>query len=323
VEYAYRPLDPKEEKSELTRIAARASTEPDLAYGTDEDAGYGALYLGIDPEVNRFDLGADPIDYYKKRMTLTRELWDRLGALKLEPGESYERLTRSFASGFRQLSVVAPLVAKYVGGVRHLRDRAGTEHSLYEPTAAAKQRSALALVTDGLFRADSFKLKPELVARLSIDHFQRSANPDVSIANGVLNLQKTVLDVLLADGVAQRLLDSRDKVAQPAALLPLSELYDTLQGAIWSELRSGAEITPLRRNLQREHLKRLATALVKPAGAAPADARSLQRENALLLVRQINNGLSRQKSKEARAHLTESKATLNEALKAPLLRSGV
>jgi hypothetical protein len=322
IEYAYRQLDPKEEKTELARIAARASTEPMLAYGTDEDAGYEHLFMGIDPEVNRFDLGSDPIEYYKKRMTLTRELWDRLEAMTLESGESYERLTRSFASGFRQLARVAPLVAKYVGGVRHVRDRAGTGRALYEPTPAAKQRSALALVTDGLFRPDSFKLKPGLVARLSIDHFERTANPDVSIAGSVLNLQKSVLDVLLADNVAQRLLDSQDKVANPASLLQLSELYDTLQGAIWSELRNGAEITALRRNLQREHLKRLATTLVR-AGAGPADARSLQRANALVLSHQIQAALAKQKTKEAKAHLAESLATLSEALKAPLQRSGV
>jgi len=323
IEYAYRPFDPKEEKTELARIAARTSTEPTLAYATDEDAGYENLFMGIDPEVNRFDLGSDPIEYYRKRMKLTRELWDRLEALTLESGASYERLTRSFASGFRQLARVAPLVAKYVGGVKHVRDRAGTGRPLYEPTPAAKQRSALALVTDGLFRPDSFKLKPGLVAHLSIDHFERSANPDVSIANSVLNLQKSVLDVLLADNVAQRLLDSQDKVANPASLLQLSELYDTLQGAIWSELRNGAEITSLRRNLQREHLKRLATTLVKPAGAAPADARSLQRANAQLLIREIKTALTKQRGKEAKAHLAESLATLTEALKAPLQRSGV
>jgi len=323
IEYAYRPLDPMEEMTKLAQIAARASTEPALAYGTDEDAGYEQLYIGIDPEVNRFDLGSDPIEYYRKRMKLTRELWNRLEAMTLESGESYERLTRSFSSGFRQLARVAPLVAKYVGGVRHVRDRAGTNRALYEPTPAAKQRSALALVTDGLFRTDSFKVKPELVARLSIDHFERSANPDVSIANSVLSLQKSVLDVLLADSVAQRLLDSQDKVANPGSLLQLSELYDTLQGAIWSELHTGAEITSLRRNLQREHLRRLATTLVKPAGAAPADARSLQRANASALSRQIRTALTRQKTKEANAHLAESLATLTEALKAPLQRSGI
>ncbi len=326
IEYAYRPLAPGAEPAELARIAARATTEPELAYATDEDAGNGSLALGIDPEVNRFDLGADPIEFYRKRVRITRELWDRLETLKLRPDESYERLTRSFASGFSQLARIAPLVAKYVGGVRHLRDHAGTGRPLYQPTDVAKQREALALVTDTLFRPASFRLDPELVSRLAIDHFARTPNPDFSIANSVLNLQKAVLDSLLADSVAQRLLDSQDKVANPAALMQLSELYDTLQSAIWSELGSPGEIPPLRRNLQREHLKRIATALVRPAATTPADARGLQRENARQLVRQIRTALGKQKqkdSRETRAHLAECLDTLTEALKAPLQRGGV
>ncbi len=323
IEYAYRPLDPAAERAELARIATRATTEAELAYATDEDAGNGSLALGIDPEVNRFDLGADPIEFYRKRVRITRELWDRLETLQLRPDESYERLTRSFASGFSQLARIAPLVAKYVGGVRHRRDRAGTGRPLYQPTDVAKQREALALVTDTLFRPASFRLNPELVSRLAIDHFARTPNPDFSIANSVLNLQKAVLDSLLADSVAQRLLDSQDKVANPAALMQLSELYETLQSAIWSELSADGEISPLRRNLQREHLKRIATTLVRPAATTPADARSLQRENSRQLLRQIQTALGRQKHKETRAHLAESLDTLTEALKAPIQRSGV
>jgi hypothetical protein len=323
IEYAYRPLAPEEETAELERIAGRTASDPLLGYATDEDAGYGSAAIGIDPEVNRFDLGADPIEYYRKRLQLTRELWSRLERLQLAPGESYERLTRSFASGFAQLARVAPLVAKYVGGVRHLRDRAGSGRPLYEPTSAARQQAALALVTDSLFRPESFRLSPSLVSRLAVDHFERGVNPDISIANSVLNLQKGVLDILLADQVAQRLLDARDKVADTGALLPLAALYDGLQGAIWSELKGNGEIPPLRRNLQREHLKRLATTLLRSGTTAPADARALQRENAKQLRKAIESALARQKDKTTRAHLAESLDTLNEALKAPLQRTGL
>src|SRR6266853_1129332 len=87
IEYAYAPLDPLREKAELAKIASR-STEPGLAYGTDEDAGFGRV-IGIDPDINRFDLGPDPLEYYKRRMKLSRELWDRIESLQLAPGESY------------------------------------------------------------------------------------------------------------------------------------------------------------------------------------------------------------------------------------------
>src|SRR5258705_1573689 len=158
IEYAYVPVDPRQEKVALAKIAAR-STEPGLAYGTDEDAGYDRA-IGIDPEVNRFDLGPDPLEYYKRRMQLSRELWDRIESLQLAPGESYERLTRSLLSGFRSVGQIAPLAAKYVGGVSHRRDLAGTGRALYEPTPVSRQREALTLITRDFFREDNFRFKP-------------------------------------------------------------------------------------------------------------------------------------------------------------------
>jgi hypothetical protein len=322
VEYAYKPLDPKTEKEDLAAIALKATTNPLLAYATDEDA-----IVGMDPEVNQRDLGADPIEYYKKRMKLSRELWDRVQTLQLKPGESYERLTRSFASGFRAISQVAPSVAKYVGGVKHVRDRAGSPNALYTPTPVAKQREALQLVTDGLFKVDSFKFRPEFVSRLSIDHFDRwgpgRMNADISITNSVLNLQRSVLDVLYADAAAQRLLDSQDKVSKPADAMKLSEVYDTLQNAIWAELRTGGDINTMRRNLQREHIRRVGNALIRPNPTTPADARALMRREAVQLVGQIRGAMAKPMSVEAKAHLEESLNSLSEALKAPLQKAGI
>ena len=327
IEYAYKPIIAANEKDELARIAAR-STEPLLAFATDEEAI--SQFGGTDPDVNQFDLGTDPLAYYKKRMQLSRELWDRLQNLKLKDGESYDRLTRSFNAGFTQLARVAPLAAKYVGGVRLLRDHAGTNRPVFEPTAAPRQREALNLITDGLFKVDSFKFKPEFVSRIGIDFLGRrldfsSATPatDPGIATRVLNVQKAVLDVLMSDGVAQRLLESQDKVADPSKLLKLSDVYDGLQNAIWKELGTGGDISSLRRNLQREHAKRISTALLRPSGNSPADARSLQRDNAVQLQNKIRSAMTKPMSKEAKAHLAESLNTLSEALKAPLQRAGV
>ena len=323
IEYAYREIDAANEASELARIAGR-STEPALAYGDDYDAGGGPL-LGIDPAVNRFDLGNDPLEYYKRRMALNRELWDRAQNRKLKPGESYERLATSMSYGFRELAQVAPLAAKYIGGVTHYRDRAGTDRPLYEPVPSARQREALSLLSKDLFDAASFRFKPEFLSRIGIDHYERPNNPDFSVSNAVLNVQSTVLDYLLSDAVAARLLNSADKVADPSRLLRLPDLYDGLQSAIWSELKSGTDIRSMRRNLQREHVRRIANVLIRPNARTPADAGSLQRENAVQLAAQIRGAMAAGKpiSKEAKAHLADALNTLTEALKAPLQRAGV
>lgn len=329
IEYGYKPLDPKTENAELAKIAARQVTDPRLAYATDEDAGFGNILLGIDPDATRWDLGNDPLAYYKRRLQISRELWDRTQDLKLKDGESYERLTRSLASGFGRVAQVAPEIAKYIGGIRHNRDRAGPgARPAYEPTPIARQREALNLLTNDFLKADAFKFKPEFVSRIGIDHFERTRgqgirNPDFSVNTAVLNLQRGILDRLMADDLAARVLSSAEKV-DPSKTMKLSEVYDAIDNAVWSELKTGADISAVRRNLQREHLRRVADGLIKPNPMQPADARALKRESAIALQANIRKAAANPKlSKEARAHLNESLNTLSEALKAPLTRASV
>ncbi|KQV91446.1 metallopeptidase [Massilia sp. Root351] len=317
IEYAYKPIAPEQEKEELARIANR-SNEPLLAFGTDQEA-YGGV---SDPGVNIFDLGDDPLAYFQKRLTMSRELWDRVQTRRLKPGESYESLRRSFEYGFSQFARVMPVVVKYVGGVTHLRDHAGTGRATFTPVPVERQRAALKLLTNNLFRADSFKFTPDMVSRLGGDQLLNRTRPDISIGSYVLSLQAAALDQLMSDPVAGRLLDSQEKVDQPKKALALDELYTTVQAAVWSELKTGKDIGSMRRNLQREHLKRVATSLLRSAPGARADARSLQRQQALALQRDIRGAMSGSISNEARAHLAESYETLSQALKAPMLRTG-
>jgi len=319
IEYAYKPVEADKEKEELARIASR-STEPLLAYGTDEDS-MGTLVS--DPDVNVFDLGSDPLAYIQKRLTISRELWDRLQTRQLKAGDSYEGLRRSFEYGFGQFARTVPLATKFVGGTTFLRDHAGTGRATYTPIAADRQRQALKLVSDSLFTAKSFVFSPELLSRMGVDHFQRANRNDISISARLLGLQTAALDQLMSDVVAQRMLNTAEKLRDPKKVLSLHELYGNLQSTIWSELSSGADIVSARRNLQREHLKRLSNALLKPSATAPADARSLQREQANQLLVAIRGAVGKPMSAESRAHLSESLATLNEVLKASLVRAGV
>ncbi|SHN26815.1 protein of unknown function [Duganella sacchari] len=318
IEYAYKPVDAAHEKEELAKIAGR-SNEPQLAFGTDQDANG----FNLDPDVNVFDLGSDPLAYFQRRLTISRELWDRIQNRTLKPGESYEVLRRSFDYGFQQFARTMPVVVKYVGGVTYLRDHAGTGRATFTPVPLPRQRAALQMVTDSLFKADSFKFSPAIISRLGVDHFsERPGRPDVSVGGRVLFLQSAVLDQLMSDGVAVRLLDSQEKLDNRKEALSLDELYLTLQNAVWSELKSGKDISGMRRNLQREHLKRVVAALLRVSAGTPADVRSLQRQNAVQLQRDLRVAMARPVSREAKAHLSESYETLGQALKASMLRAG-
>ncbi|WP_254452102.1 zinc-dependent metalloprotease [Duganella vulcania] len=317
IEYAYKPIEPAQEKAELEKIAGR-SNEPLLAFGTDQDAGG----FNSDPDVNVFDLGSDPLAYFQRRLTISRELWDRLQSRTLKPGESYETLRRSFDYGFEQFARTLPVVVKYVGGVTYLRDHAGTGRATFTPVPLQRQRAALQMLTTSLFKSDSFQFSPAMISRLGPDHFEGRGRADVSVSGRVLTLQAGALDQLMSDAVAVRLLDSQEKLDDRKQALSLDELYTTVQDAVWSELKTGKDINGMRRNLQREHLKRVTTILLRASPLTPADARSLQRENALALQRDIRAAMGKPMSREAKAHLSESYETLSQALKAAMLRAG-
>ena len=333
IEYGYKETTPETEKTELAKTLSR-SNEPTLAYATDEDAGFMPIVEGIDPDVNRSDLSSDPLGFYEKRFTVIRELWDRVQSRELPPGTKYEQLRRNFQRGFLLMGQITELAAKYVGGVTVLRDVAGSGRQPLTPVDAEKQRRALNLLAKNLFAVDAFKFKPEFLAKLTPDFDARwdsvsedeIGTPNVgaidqSVAGRVFAVQRATLGQLMRDSVAARLVMAPEKLADSSKALGLPELYGTLQKSIWSELSSGAPISMMRRNLQREHVRLLAESVARPSPRAPADARSLQREFTVDLLAQLKKAAAKPGNPvEVRAHLNESIALLDAALKAQVAK---
>jgi len=325
IEYAYKILPAEQEAAELGRIAARSS-EPALAYGDDLDAGVGGPYDGMDPMISRFDQSADPLAYFQKRLKLSQELWARAQARKADPGDDPLRQRRSILSGFAQLSRMSELVGKYVGGMTVLRDLPGsTARASFTPVDPAQQRAALQFLATGLFSADSFRFRPEFLSTLTVDFDEAGDRNPLNVPAAVARVQLVALDRLMSVGTATRLLDLPYFVpdAKRKGMISLNEVYGALQASIWSELKSGAEIDRLRRNLQREHLKRMQTLLTRGSAALPPDALSLLRMHATELQGSLRAavGKSAGLSPETRAHLQDCLGALTEALRATMQRS--
>lgn len=321
IEYAYKPLSAAEEPAELARIAAR-STEPGLAYADEADVGY-----GVDPLANVFDLGNDPLAFWQRRLLLAHELWDRVQQRNVLPMDDVTRQRRVLLRGFARLAPSAEMISKYVGGIETSREPPGPGvRPSYVPVPAARQREALRVLATGFFSADSFRFKPEFLARAVTDYEETDRSGPPSVPAAVLQLQSAALDRLFSVGTANRLLEARLYVPkdQQAQMMSLNEVYLTLQRAVWSELASGREIDSLRRNLQREHLRRLQVLLTRGPNASglPADAVSLLRMQSTTLQGQLRTALGRGGlSVETRAHLQDSLSQLTEALRASMQRS--
>ncbi|WP_457354323.1 zinc-dependent metalloprotease [Roseateles sp. P5_D6] len=326
IEYAYKPIVAEQEAAELAKIAAR-STEPKLAYGDDFDQGVGGPYDGFDPRTNQRDLGDDPLAYAKKRLKLSQELWDRVQSRPAAVGDDPLRNRRSIFESFRQLGMTANNVSKYVGGMQAERVVPGiTTGPAFKPVDNAQQREALRFIASGLLSSDSFKFKPEFLVTQTLDYNEWDRGLPISIPDSVSALQGRVLDRLMSPNTARRLIEQGAYLpeAQRKGAVSLSEVYGTLQGAIFSELKTGAEIDRMRRSLQREYLRRLQGQLNRATNGATvyADAFSMARWHATQLANELRVASAKPGlSVETRAHLAETLDMLNSMLKASLVRS--
>jgi Met-zincin/Domain of unknown function (DUF5117)/Domain of unknown function (DUF5118) len=334
IEYAYKPLGASSmdaEEPELRKIASRAA-EPLLAYDTDEDAGFGPG-LDMDPVVNRFDLGTDPLKYYSHRVTLAQEIWTNMEQRLEKPGDGYQVLRRSFNGAMGQTGSALFLASKYIGGVYHYRSHVGDPGNRlpFQPVPAEKQRQALQLMRDNLFSPTAFKFTPQLLNKLQNERFIDFNNftpsrQDVPIHAAVLSLQRQVLDRLFHPVLLSRVQDTEVKVSPPEQPFTMGELFTGIQDSIWAETKgAGASlnINSYRRSLQREHLRKMIGMVLRDA-AVPEDARTMARYHLVSLRTQLQGALTRpgtQKSLEVRAHLSESIARIDETLKAGMQRT--
>jgi len=337
IEYAYKPIaasTSEGELPELRKIASRGS-DPKLAYATDEDAGFSSSPWDMDPAVNRGDLGTDPLKFYTHRVKLAQEVWSNMEAKLQKPGEGYQVLRRSFNGALGEAGYSLFLTSKYIGGVYHHRDHVGDPGNRlpFQPVPAAKQKEALNLLRENLFSPRAFQFPPQLLNKLASPRFTDFSNFsslltrfDVPIHQIVLGLQRQVLDRLYHPIVLSRILDSEVKFSSPAEAFSLGLLFNGIQDSIWAETKGAGEsvnINSYRRSLQREHLRRMIGMVLREA-SVPEDARTLARQNLVSLRGQLQGTVTRAGAKmtlETRAHLNESIARIDEALKANMQRT--
>ncbi|MEN9627500.1 MAG: hypothetical protein RJA10_727, partial [Pseudomonadota bacterium] len=319
IEYAYREFaDEATEKRELARLAALGETDARLAYATDGDSG------GNDPLVNQRDMTDDPLAFAERRIKLARELWQRTQERKIAPDEHLTRNRRNLQAGFGMMAQAVPWALKYVGGSFTERATLHSGKALVTPVPPAQQRRALDLVVREVLAPGAFTFDPAFMSRLGSDTLERGSASDYSLPASVATLQRNVLDSLTAEALAQRLADAESRVSKADQLLNFAEVQQRLSDAVWSELgkaKASLQIDSLRRNLQREHVRRLATGVLRPTAAA--DVRPVLRQAAAQLQSRLQAALAAKPAPLVRAHLDDCLSTLSEALKAPLAKQGV
>ena len=339
VEYAYTPIDgsrPEDEVEKLAEIASRAATS-NLRYGTDGDASM-YQYRDIDPLVNRWDMGADPLEFAKQRREIVTELWDEIADKVTREGMGYQRVRRAFGTLLGEYGYTMFLASRYIGGQYHHRDHRGDESGRlpFVPVPAAKQREALEFLKAHAFSDTAFEFPADLLNSLAITRWSdwgsgtgSSTRLDYPVHDVILRNQNRILNRLFFPNVLSRIQDTELKFPEGADAFTLPELFTGVTDAVWVELgkeigaqrwtNTDAFISSFRRGLQREHLKQLIKLVLEPDSGTPEDARSLARQHlgsistrTLALIQNAGGRLD----DYTLAHLQESQARIEKALDA-------
>ncbi len=267
IEYGY--SDSVTSKADLDRLA-RGGAAKGLRWLGDEYADF------YDPYVARFDISKEPIDYYQRMLQLSRYLIFELDKHSPRDGESYYEFTKDFNSLFANYSSAAARLSNYIGSYRKFNDFKGDPGGELPMQAveADKQRRAFDLLKTYIFSERAFAFPKHYYQMFARDpkggilESMLAGLDDYSMFDQFAGVQGSALSSVMNPGVLNRLWNFEFKAAPGEKVLTARTLLREVQDEVWSELKSGTSVSPLRRQLQREHINMLIQSGVPDFGAS-------------------------------------------------------
>jgi len=290
--------------------------------------------------------------YGKMRMAMAAELLKDLDQKVVRDNESWSRLRSAFSTCISQFGNGAYLAAEYVGGQSVNRDFKGTEKARdpITPISGGRQREALKLLTESILSDKAFQFSPALLRKLITESWQegpyvRFRGSDYPIYRMILNIQEIALDQCLDSSVLQRIQNQELQSDPGSDPIKIAEVFRSLSDGIFTELGAPASggtpftISTIRRNLQREYVKRLSNMVLGPKndymygysyryiiffgdqGSAPPDAKNLARLHLDEIGQKIDKLLGQKDVKiddTSLAHLKDIRYRIDKVLKANL-----
>ena len=309
-------------RQEDARETARQVAAREHLYGN-ESGGPGAL----DPTINTYDLGADPLAWGAERSATIRGILADLPEHVLTDDSEYIELTNAYNQLMNEYArAVAPAV-KYIGGQYMNRDHVGDGREPFVNVPRSEQRRALELIVDRVFADGALAIDPEILRIFGTNGYSHWGSDrtfdgryDFPFHERALRLQASVLGQLLNPSRLARIRDAESKFGMDG-MVTIPELMGAVTDAIWSGLGQGS-VDANRRDLQRVHLDSMTRLLVDPPSGTPADARSVARWQLTELKGRIETPQDDGSDAYTLAHLAEAKARIDKALEAGLEAEG-
>lgn len=332
IEYGYRSFpnvrSSADERVALGRIAAR-STQPGLAYGTDEDASV----LSIDPRIQRFDLGSDPLASIDEQLRVDDAVTQGLTRHYRGDTRTYQDLRTGLITVLEDQLDAGLLASKYVGGIytsRSHRDQPGAPLP-FASIPRAEQRRAFGLIDRSILSSRAFRYPPELLNAAAPTRYgvhwgaNRIVRPDFPIREVIGEVQDDVIAEMFSPLTLARVADQELKVRRPGETMTLADLYAWTNAAVFDDVGSRS-ITPAHRELQRRfadlemEIAALPSLFADQLGL-PRETQALARYQLTRLDERLVRGAAGASDEGTRAHLLDLHARVHGVLSAQNIRN--
>jgi hypothetical protein len=220
-------------------------------------------------------------------------------ATTAKTGESFDDLVEMYGTLISQWTTELNHVVAIVGGSTSQAKNAGQTGVVYTPMPAARQRAAVAFLSQSAFATPEWLIDPEVLRRIE----------PAGALNRIRTAQSGVLSNLLDSGRFARIVEQ--ETMDPKTAYPAVDFLAAVRLAVWGELnRAQVKIDAYRRSLQRAYLD-LAVARVNGGNT---DERSLYRAELKSLDVWLARSINASADRETRAHLDSAREQIAVAL---------
>ncbi len=278
IEWGYRRFynynSPEKEKAHLNKWVMEKLQNPRLWFGTETNP--------YDPRSQSEQVGDNPMLAGKYGVKNLQRIMENIEAWSTKPNEDYSSLNNRFTQVSGQFARYLGHVSKYIGGVKETPKMVEQKGAIYELVSKSEQKEALKFLSENVFTTPNWLLKTSVLTKI-----------DKSPVEVVENLQKTVLNRVLSEGVLNKLYEGESLDANAYAV------YDYLQdikNSVFSELKSSSKIDIYRRNLQKNFVE---TLIARTQSSKPSTGRNAETVSDNSDVKSITRGVLREIKAEA------------------------
>jgi hypothetical protein len=331
IKYGYTRLNQHSSTAELPylrKIAAR-STQPGLAYGTDEDV---IDPYGIDPHIQRFDLSSDPLAYARDQFVIDDDLAAKLTHSYPGDTRSYQDLRQTLVSVLNNDLANISVAARYIGGVYTSRSHRGQPGGKppFQTIPRAQQYRAFKVIDRYVLSSNALNYPPQVLndvapirygADWSTGGMRRT---DFPIREVVAQLQDAAISALFNPASISRIANESLKESKPGQTMDLADLFTWTNASIFDDLGSHT-ISAQHRDLQRRFADLELQIAFLPAGqmdqlGVPREIQSLARYELRLIRARLDGAYRAATDVATRAHLDDLRSRIDSGLHPGALR---